>query len=122
MKIYTGIDIVENSRIEKAYSRFKEKFLQKIYTEREIKYCFEKSNFIPCLSARFAAKEAVIKAYYQLFRKNLKYKDIEIIGKKGEPAEILLHNDTYHTKNLNISISISHENNYSVAVVIIYTA
>lgn len=122
MKIYTGIDIVENSRIEKAYSRFKEKFLKKVYTQREIEYCLKKNDFIPCLAARFAAKEATIKAYYQLSCKTLRYKDIEILGKKGAPAEILLHNDIYHTKNLNISISISHEKNYSVAVVIIYTA
>lgn len=122
MKIYTGIDIVENSRIEKAYSRFKEKFFKKsVHTKRNW-VLPEKNDFIPCLAARFAAKEATIKAYYQLSCKNLRYKDIEILGKKGAPAEILLHNDIYHTKNLNISISISHEKNYSVAVVIIYTA
>ncbi|WP_297890064.1 holo-ACP synthase [Sulfurihydrogenibium sp.] len=122
MKIYTGIDIVENNRIEKAYKKFGERFLKKIYTDREIQYCFKKKDFIPCLSARFAAKEATIKAYYQAFNKSINYKSIEIIGINGKPAEIILHNDTNHKKNFDVSISISHEKKYSVAVVIIYTA
>ncbi len=121
MKIFTGIDIVENDRIKKAIDKYGDNFLKRIFTQREIDYCFFKKNFIPCFSARFAAKEATIKAYYQAFGKTLSFKDIEILGKKNKPAEILLHNDKYHL-NINISLSISHEKNYSVAIVIIYTA
>ncbi len=122
MKIHIGIDIVENKRIEKVYQRFGEIFLKKVYTDNEIEYCLKKKTFIPCLSARFAAKEATIKAYYQAFNQLINYKNIEILGKEGKPAEILLHNYINHTKILNMSLSISHEKNYSVATVIIYTA
>lgn len=122
MKIYTGIDIVENERIYNAYKKFGEKFLKKIYTEKEVEYCLKKKDFIPCLAARFAAKEATIKAYYQAFNKIIHYRNIEIIGRERRPAEILLHNDLNHTKNLYISLSISHEKNYSIAIVIIHTA
>ncbi|ACO03057.1 MAG TPA: holo-[acyl-carrier-protein] synthase [Persephonella sp.] len=124
MRLYTGIDIVENKRIENALKRYGDTFLRKIFTEREIGYCKNKKMMIECFSARFAAKEAFIKAYYQAFGKKLKYKDIEITGKQGEPAEILLHpsfQDRESSLNPeNISLSISHEKNYSVAIVIIY--
>jgi len=122
MKIFTGIDIVENQRIQQSYDKFGEKFLKRIFTEREIDYCMKKKDFIPCLAARFAAKEATIKAYYQAFQEKINYKNVEILGKNGEPAEILLHNDDNPAKTFSLSLSISHEKNYSVAVVIINTA
>ncbi len=124
MKLYTGIDIVENKRIEKALEKYGDIFLRKIFTEKEVDYCKSKKMMIQCFSARFAAKEAFIKAYFQAFGKKLSYKEIEIAGSQGKPAEILLHphRETVHSllKPENISLSISHEKNYSVAVVIIY--
>ena len=121
MEIYIGTDIVENMRIQQAYEKHKERFLIRIYTQKEIDYCFNKKEFIPCLSARFAAKEATIKAYYQAFKKILTFKQIEILGHKNQPAEILLHS-TENPCNFKIKLSLSHEKNYSIATVIIYTA
>ncbi|WP_457621658.1 holo-ACP synthase [Persephonella sp.] len=124
MRIYTGIDIVENKRIEKALKKFGETFLRRVFTEKEIEYCKNKKIIVECLSGRFAAKEAFIKAYYQAFGSKPAYKDIEITGKQGEPAEILLHHRTTGKNPSlspeNITLSISHEKKYSVAVVIIY--
>ncbi len=121
MKIFTGIDIVENDRIKRAIDRYGDAFLRRVFTDKEIDYCLSKKDFISCFSARFAAKEATIKAYYQAFGKTLSFKDIEVLGKKNKPAEILLHYYKNHL-NINISLSISHEKNYSVAIVILYTA
>ncbi|WP_457640957.1 holo-ACP synthase [Persephonella sp.] len=125
MKIYTGIDIIENKRIEKAVKKYGDSFLKRIFTDREIKYCKNKKMMIECLAARFAAKEAFIKAYFQAFQKKLSYKEIEITGEAGKPAEILLHPSTSeahpHLNTINISLSLSHEKNYSVAIVIIHT-
>lgn len=124
MEIYTGIDIVENERIKKAIEKLGDKFLHRIFTKREINYCKQKLTPYPCLAARFAAKEAFIKAYYQAFQKKLFFKNIEILGKKGAPAEILLHiNDNSSTASkipFKSTISISHEDKFSVAVVVIY--
>ncbi len=124
MEIYTGIDIVENERIRKAVDRFGDRFLSRIFTDREIKYCTGKKDYIPCLAARFAAKEAFIKAFYQGFTINISPKLIEITGSYGKPAEILLHHDNKQIKSvlkrIKYTISISHEKNYSVATVIIY--
>ncbi len=124
MEIYTGIDIVENKRIKEAVERFGGRFLSRIYTEKEIKYCKGKKDYISCLAARFAAKEAFIKAFYQGFTINISPKLIEITGKQGKPAEILLHLTDNQIKSIlnriKYTLSISHEKNYSVATVIIY--
>lgn len=120
MEIFTGIDIVENERIKKAVDKFGDKFLKRIYTQNEIDYCLNQKNYIPCLAARFAGKEACIKAFYQAFGKILTFKQIEIKGEKGKPAEILLHLKEHSENPYKISISIAHENKFSTAIVIIY--
>jgi len=119
MQIFTGIDIVENCRIEKAINKIGDRFLNRIYTKRELEYCYEKKEYIQCLASRFACKEAVIKAYFQAFHQKLFFKQIEILGKSGLPAEILLHLENLPEKDFKISISLSHEKTYSVASAII---
>jgi len=124
MEIYTGIDIVENQRIEKVIKKFGNKFLKRVFTEEEINYCMKQKNYIPCLSARFACKEACIKAFYQAFGKVLTFKQIEVKGEKGKPAEILLHPEKNKklllSKSYKSSVSISHEKDFSVAIVLVY--
>jgi len=112
-----GIDIVENGRIEESLKRFGEKFLKRIYTPREVNYCNSFKEPIPCLAARWAAKEAVIKAFFQTFGVVLKFKQIEVLGKKGYPAKVeILGEEKELLKGFEIVISLAHERNYSVAV------
>jgi len=114
-----GIDIVENRRIERSLKRFGEKFLKRIYTQAEIEYCFSQKNPIPCLAARWAAKEAVIKAFFQRYGIVLKFKQIEIKGKKGLPAEVSIIGEEgilLKKDKKRLLISLAHEKNYSVAV------
>ncbi len=120
MKIYVGTDIVENQRIEKAIQKFGNKFLKRIYTQKEIDYCLSQKNSIGCFSARFAAKEACIKAYYQAFKEILHFNQIEILGKRGKPAEILLHLEKLPASPFKITVSLAHEIKFSTATVIIY--
>ena len=120
MKIYVGTDIVENQRIEKAIQKFGDKFLKRIYTQKEIDYCLSQKNSIGCFSARFAAKEACIKAYYQAFKNVLHFNQIEVTGKQGLPAEILLHLKEYPSNHFKITVSLAHEIKFSTATVIIY--
>jgi holo-[acyl-carrier protein] synthase len=116
--IYTGIDIVSNRRIEKAVERFRDRFFQRVYTENEINYCKSRKEFISCISARFACKEAVLKAYYQAFSEVLPFRNIEILGEFGKPATVNIIGDK-HKGEYWINISISHERDYSVAVAVI---
>ena len=109
-----GVDIVSNERIKKAIEKFGEKFLKRTYTPLELEYCKKQADWIACLSARWAGKEAVLKAVYQSKGVVLKFSEIEILGDFGKPAKVrLLREDL---KNLQVLVSLSHEKEYSVAV------
>jgi holo-[acyl-carrier protein] synthase len=62
MIVGTGIDIAEVPRIEASIARFGNRFLRRIFTEAEIGYCDSKANRVERYAARFAAKEAAMKA------------------------------------------------------------
>ena len=114
-----GIDIVDNSRIAQVYDRFGENFLKKIYTAREKNYCFSQKNPIPCLAARWAAKEAVIKAFFQYFNIKLKFGQIEIRGYRGYPPKVVIlgkEKEILEKAGKKVVVSLAHENNYSIAI------
>jgi len=85
MKIFLGNDICEISRIEHAYKKFGEKFLEKTYTFQEIEYCVSsQKNLASRLAVRFATKEALSKALgvgiNRLgWNKGINWKDVECI-------------------------------------------
>ena len=81
-----GIDQIEVSRIRDSLEKHGDHFLKKIYSENEQSYCEDKADPAPCLAARFAAKEAVAKAFGTGFGKEFGWLDSEIIhGDAGEP-------------------------------------
>ncbi|HOD92784.1 MAG TPA: holo-ACP synthase [Clostridia bacterium] len=121
MRIACGTDILENKRIMDAVNR-SEKFLEKNFTNKEIEYCKSKKILMAqSLAARFAAKEAVAKALGTGFRGTVQPIQIEIANdKKGKPYVILgedLKKD--FSDVMDISISLSHCNEYSVAHAVI---
>ena len=116
-----GVDIVQNKRIGEAVERFGEKFLKRIYTEKELEYCNNQKAKIPCLAARWACKEAVIKAVFQETGMLLKFKEIEVNGRTGFPAKVTIKNEKV-VKMLGektIIVSLSHERDHSVAIALI---
>ena len=122
----TGIDIVENYRLKKILLKKKSNFKKKIFTINEVAYCEKKSNSISCYSKRFAAKEAFAKALGIGFRKNINFKDIEIVNNTyGKPYISINKKITnkiktlFKVKKFNILLSISDEKKYSIASVII---
>ena len=122
----TGIDIVANYRVKKLLLNKKSSFENKIFTNNEIAYCKKKSNITNCYSKRFAAKEAFVKALGTGFRKNINFKDIEILNNGyGKPClsinkkVINKIKILFKVKKFNISLSISDEKKYSIACVII---
>jgi len=112
-----GVDIVSNRRIKNAVDKFGERFLKRIYTPSELEYCKAQADYIACLSARWAGKEAILKAVYQHTGILLRFSEIEILGDFGKPAKVKLLREGLN--NLNLLISLSHEREYSVAVAII---
>ncbi|MDQ7038722.1 MAG: holo-ACP synthase [Aquificota bacterium] len=116
-----GVDVVKNSRIEDALKRFGDRFLSRVFTPREIDYCMSQKNTVPCLAARWACKEAVLKAFYQEFGILLRFKEIEVLGNSGKPAEVVIRREEVRDllRGRRIIVSLSHERDYSVAVALI---
>ena len=113
-----GIDIVENYRLKKILLKKKSNFKKKIFTINEVAYCDKKSNSISCYSNRFAAKEAFVKALGIGFRKNINFKDIEVINNTyGKPYISISKKiankikTLFKVKKFNILLSISDEKN-----------
>ena len=105
-----GTDIVKINRIKKLSSN--KKFLNKIFTIKEIKYCFSYKDSHIHFSGKYAGKEAVKKAL--LSNKtinNIGLKDIEILNKKDKSPYAIVH----LLKDLKCSISISHDGDYAIA-------
>jgi holo-[acyl-carrier protein] synthase len=78
MIVGTGIDIAEVPRIEASIQRFGDRFLRRIFTEAEIRYCESKANRVERYAARFAAKEAAMKAIGTGWNHGVTWRDVEV--------------------------------------------
>ncbi len=101
--------------------RFGDRFLKRVFTEKELEYCLSQEAKIPCLSARWACKEAVLKAFYKEFGILLRFREIEVIGNRGKPAKVIIKREDINDilKGRHIEVSLSHEKDYSTAVALI---
>ena len=117
-----GVDIVDVRRMERIIVRWQERFLRRIFTSNEIRYCNNKKNPAQRFATRFAAKEAMIKALFPRGIKGISYRDIEIGQKEGRPIVNLEGEAKRQAKEMavhNIHVMLSHDGNYGVANVII---
>ena len=118
-----GVDIVENARIEGSLARFGDRFLQRVFTPGEIEYCQSMKYPARHLAARFAAKEAVSKAFGTGIGKAMSWKEIDVQRREtGEPFLVL--SGGAHTLGADRSlarawISLSHTDNHAVATVVL---
>ena len=83
MIVGTGIDVVEVPRLAAAIERFGQRFLERIYTPGEIRYCEAKANRVERYAARFAAKEAAMKALGTGWNRGVRWRDIEVRRQPG---------------------------------------
>jgi holo-[acyl-carrier protein] synthase len=115
----TGIDIVETGRIAESIRRHGEPFLARIFTESERQYCASMKNSEPCYAARFAAKEAISKAFGTGIGGQLGWHDMEIRRRAtGEPFVVLQGEGAATARRLGIEevrLSMSHSEHYAVA-------
>ncbi len=116
-----GNDIIEIERIRSSIEKYGEKFLNKMFTSAEQKYCLShKKDPAKNFAGRFAAKEAFVKALGTGFREGVSWLDIEILNdEKGKPQVSVSPKLTKQTKNSNFFISISHCRDYATAMVVI---
>lgn len=84
MIVGTGVDITEVDRIKAAMERFGDRFLKRVFTPAEIDYCSSKANAAERLAARFAAKEAGMKAIGTGLRHGVTWHDVEVLRVPGQ--------------------------------------
>src|SRR6476620_9835512 len=84
MIVGTGVDIAEVARIRAAMERFGERFLKRVFTPEEVRYCLGKTNTAERLAARFAAKEAGMKAIGTGLRFGITWHDVEVVRLPGQ--------------------------------------
>ena len=91
MIVGTGIDIAEVPRMAQAVERFGERFLRRVFTEGERRYCDSKANRIERYAARFAAKEAALKAIGTGWRRGVAWTDVEVGREPGGRPTLVFH-------------------------------
>jgi len=125
MKILgVGVDIIENRRIGKLIK--KKIFIKKIFSKNEINFSKKTNNKTNFFSKRFAAKESFVKSIGIGFRNSLKFVDIEIFNdNNGKPYFKInkkvdnIIKKIFKIRNYNLFLSISDENDYSIAFTIL---
>jgi holo-[acyl-carrier protein] synthase len=119
----TGIDLAEVNRIGAAIERYGNRFLDRIYTAAEIAYVERKANRHERYAARFAAKEAGMKAIGTGWRRGVRWKDFEVINLASGQPTLQLHGvaakvaDTMHVRH--IALSLTHTAMQGMAIVIL---
>jgi holo-[acyl-carrier protein] synthase len=83
--IGSGLDATDIDRIAQSIERYGDRFLQRVFTEGEIAYCRRKRDFAPSFAARFAAKEATMKALGTGFSRGVFWTGIEVVRRHGPP-------------------------------------
>jgi holo-[acyl-carrier protein] synthase len=118
-----GIDIIEVARIASSFEKFGERFVNRILHADEIAYCLSHKAPAPFLAARFAAKEAISKAFGTGIGASLGWQDMEIRRKtSGEPFVVLHGKGKKLFKSRRakrLLVTLSHTANYAAATAVL---
>jgi holo-[acyl-carrier protein] synthase len=118
--ISIGVDICDVQRIKNLEENQHMRFLRKVYTNTEIEYCLKKVTKHTSLAARFAAKEAFLKALGTGLRSGLQWKEIEVINNDLGKPEFRFYGDTANIiGQRNVLLSLSHTEQNAIAFVVI---
>jgi holo-[acyl-carrier protein] synthase len=85
-----GIDLVQISRMRAVIARWDERFLRRVFTEGEIAYCRARRDPVPHFAARFAAKEAGLKALGTGLRLGIQWRELEVVRERGQAPTLVL--------------------------------
>jgi len=123
MIVGTGIDIAEVSRIDASLQRFGRRFTERIFTEEEIRYCESKANRAERYAARFAAKEASMKAIGTGWSCGVRWRDIEVQRLPGGRPTVVFQGKAgeYFAKlrATRAHLSLTHTKGMAMAVVVL---
>jgi holo-[acyl-carrier protein] synthase len=123
MIVGTGVDLCEVARIRHSIERFGRKFIERIYTEREIAYVERKANKYERYAARFAAKEAGMKAIGTGWRGGITWQDFEVTNLRSGKPTLAFHGVAAkvaaHLGVKNVALSLTHTSEQGLAYVIL---
>ena len=123
MILGTGIDLIEVARVAASFEKFGERFVNRILLPDEIAYCLSHQQPAPFLAVRFAAKEAVSKAFGTGIGAQLGWQDIEIRRRKSGEPFVLLHGKGAELLAARgarrLHVSLTHTENYAAATAIL---
>src|SRR5450755_4919910 len=118
MIVGTGIDITEVPRIAQSIQRFGDRFLHRVFTEGEIRYCESKANRVERFAARFAAKEAAMKAIGTGWNHGVTWRDVEVSRQPGGRPTIAFHGKAAEFAAklgaVHVALSLSHTEEYAI--------
>jgi holo-[acyl-carrier protein] synthase len=118
-----GIDLVENSRMERIIGKWGPKFLNRIFSEGEIQYCGMHAHSSTHYGARFAAKESFLKALGIGLGMGVKLSDIEVVNDENGRPSLVLYGEAkaqIEKRNLTkIHLSLTHTKKYANAIVLL---
>ena len=121
-----GVDLVECARIQNSIDRFGDRFLHRVFTDGEIEYSMSMKFPARHLAARFAAKEAVSKAFGTGIGKSMGWRDIDVRKKpNGEPFLVLGGGAEILAKERGVTnalITLSHSDQHAVATIVLESA
>lgn len=125
MIVGTGLDLARVDRIRAAATRFGERFLERVFTPREMAYANSKANRFERYAARFAAKEAGMKAIGTGWRRGVRWHDFEVINLKTGRPTLQLHGRARTVADelgvAHIWLSLTHTEEFAMAQVILET-
>lgn len=123
MIVGTGVDLCEVGRIREAIERFGEKFVRRVYTPGEIAYVERKANRFERYAARFAAKEAGMKAIGTGWRRGVRWQDFEVANLASGKPTLRFHGVAARVAAelgvRNVSLSLTHTASEGMAFVIL---
>ncbi|MDH3215516.1 MAG: holo-ACP synthase [Candidatus Krumholzibacteria bacterium] len=118
-----GVDTIELKRIERVYREYGERFLARIFSPEETAYSLRYKDPVPRLAARFAAKEACMKALGTGWNDGVRWRDIVVVNAKtGKPEMKLFGKARKHAQLQSVSdihLSITHSKDHAMVVVIL---
>ena len=114
-----GVDLVKIPRMREVIARWDERFLRRVFTEAEIAYCRARRDPVPHFAARFAAKEAGMKALGTGLRLGVKWRELEVLRDRGQAPRLVLHG---RTRELGLArgghrmlLALTHDGDYAMA-------
>lgn len=115
-----GVDLIEVGRIRKACDRWGERFLRRVFTAGERAYCMRKAHPEQSLAARFAAKEAVLKAIGTGLSGGIRWTDVEVVNERGgKPGVRLGERITRIIGARKVLLTISHTKELAIAQAVV---